>query len=228
MRNIKYKKIIESKKFARWGWLTAGSRKQTASSGFTIVETMIALTIFSIAITGVITVANKGSLNINTAKNRLIATYLADEGIELMRAMRDTTALSFGGPTTLTGGWNSFITTSVAECGGTSPVCDIDAPNYALTPPPYPQFGNFTVSCPTTTIPGITGNYCPLFYDPATGFYNNRGGPGNVRTPFSRALKVLPIGLPNEVQVTSTVVWQEGSVGKTLTQTENLFDWYPI
>lgn len=47
MRNKKYK-IIEGKKFTLWGLLTAGSRKQESSSGFTLVEMFIVISIFAV------------------------------------------------------------------------------------------------------------------------------------------------------------------------------------
>jgi prepilin-type N-terminal cleavage/methylation domain-containing protein len=194
--------------------------KKAKSAGFTIIETLVALTIFSIAITGVITVAARGGINTNIAKNRLTATYLADEGVELMRAMRDTRVLQQGTPASFTGGWLQFVTTSTADCTVAFP-CDIDGANIlALTP--FPQFGNFRYPC-STTFTGISGSYCPLFYDPVTGFYNNLAS--GTPTAFSRSLVVTPIGF-DEVQVTSTVVWREGQTMKSLSQTENMFDWY--
>jgi prepilin-type N-terminal cleavage/methylation domain-containing protein len=185
-------------------------------SGFTIIETLISLTIFSMALTGLITVAAKGSFNINAARDRLTATYLADEGIELMRAMRDTSVLESGSPSALTAGWLRFVSTAVATCSSTAP-CDI---GYY----PFPQFSNFYAGCAFTP-PASTGKYCPLYYDTVTGFYNNQGY--GTRTAYSRSLVTeWSPSDPSEVKVTSTVIWREGSVYKNIVQTESIFNWY--
>ena len=81
------------------------------AAGFTLVEVLVAIAIFTVAITGVITVTVSGGISINSAKNNLTANYLAQEGIELMRAKRDSYVIS--GSTYLQG-WQDF-TTDVAS-----------------------------------------------------------------------------------------------------------------
>lgn len=194
-------------------------KKLQKNSGFTIVETLISITLFSIAITGVITVAAKGGVNSIALKNRVIATYLADEGIELMRGMRDTEVLGNTLPYT---GWLRFVTDAVAKCG-TNP-CDIDGANSAHPSSTlFPQFDNFVTSG-AVAVTGITGTYFPLYYDNTTGFYGDSFVP-NGKTPFHRALKVISLP-PNELQITSTVVWKEGASTQSITQTESIFNWY--
>lgn len=74
------------------------SRTKSASSkfttGFTLVETLVAILIFSISILGVAAVLASGISNINSAKQKIIAGYLAQEGIEYLRNMRDNAMLS--------------------------------------------------------------------------------------------------------------------------------------
>lgn len=201
---------------------TLNTKHKTQSAGFTIIETLISLTIFSMALTGLITVAAKGSYNINAARDRLTATYLADEGIELMRAMRDTAVLESGSPSALTAGWLRFVSTAVADCTTASP-CDIDGANFGGYYP-YPKFSNFTKPC-TFTVSGVSGSYCPLYYDNATGFYNDQGI--GTRTAYSRSLVIdWSPSDPSEIKVTSTVIWREGSVYKNIVQTESMFNWY--
>ncbi len=191
------------------------------SGGFTIIETLISITLFSIAVTGVITVAAKGGVNSIALKNRVTATYLADEGIELMRGMRDTEVLRNTLPSD---GWFRFVTDAVSKCS-TNP-CDIDGANSAHpTSPIYPQFDNFVTSgAVTLTVGGVAGLYYPLYYDSMTGFYGDSFIP-NGATPYYRALKVVSTP-PNEMQVTSTVVWKEGATLQSMSQTESIFNWY--
>ena len=202
--------------------LTANSKKQKAEFGFTIVEVLISLTIFSIAITGVITVAAQGSLNINAARNRVTAAYLAVEGIELMRAMRDTAVVEAGiGFEDI--GWGNFTTALSGYCTPMVP-CDIDVTDLSsVTANHYPSSANFT-ACG-----GVAGPFCPLYYDDrltvGSGFYTNYPIPGVDPSIFSRSI-IARIIRPDEVAVESTVTWKEGVTTQTITQTENIYNWY--
>src|SRR3990170_1749725 len=78
---------------------TSGSR------GFTLIETLVALVIFTTSITVLISVTGSGVANTNYAKNKFIASYLAQEGVEMVRNIRDNAWLDPAG-----GGWSKFIT----------------------------------------------------------------------------------------------------------------------
>ena len=80
------------------------------NTGFTLVETLVAVSIFSISILGMMSVLGSSIANTNYAKRKIIATYLAQEGIEYIRNMRDTAVLYNGG-----GNWNSFRNTPDAS-----------------------------------------------------------------------------------------------------------------
>jgi len=195
------------------------SAPASRSAGFTIVEVLIALTIFSIAVAGVITVAVRGGMGVNAAKNKVIAAYLADEGIELMRSFRDTSVVARGiGDEAL--GWADFIA-DVSGCTASAP-CDIDVTNAAGSS--VGLFPNSSNILPCSSFPG---SLCLLNYDSATGYYvNSLLGIGDP-TLFSRNLIVTPIsGSTDEVKVIATVSWREGSLTQSLSVSENLFNWY--
>jgi len=62
---------------------------QNSKAGFTILESMIAISIFTIGISAALLVI-VSSLNVGTrAKNTIIASNLAEEGIEVVRSIRD-------------------------------------------------------------------------------------------------------------------------------------------
>ena len=61
--------------------------------GFTLVETLIAISIFTVSLLGIMSVLASGIADTNYAKRKMTATYLAQEGIEYMRNMRDTYVL---------------------------------------------------------------------------------------------------------------------------------------
>ena len=188
----------------------------TKEQGFTIVEVLIALTIFSIAVTGVITVAAQSGVSISKARNKLAADYLASEGLEAVRALRDSSVLANPG-TESTTGWSSFRS-AVSGCTVTSP-CDVDV----VTEGSFPALASLSTSCPTSLpLPG-----CSL-YITMDGFYSNRNDTGrDPLSPYTREIttRVLPSG--DEIEITATVRWLEGTSLQASTVTESLFNWYP-
>ncbi len=178
--------------------------------GFTLVEVLISLLIFTVAVVGVITVSSQGSMNVNSAKNKVVATFLADEGIELARAMRDTSIVSTvaaGG--TESDGWDAFVSAPGTSLCGTA--CDIDPTN--TTPGiVFPDSANVQPCTP----------YCILNLT-SVGYYTSFA-PG---TPsiFSRKI-TIDTSVSQEAKVTSTVQWKEGLSTLSATQEETMFNWY--
>jgi len=60
-----------------------------SNTGFTLVETLVAITILSLAVTGSFFTANNALVAAATSRDRLTASYLAQEGIEQVRKLRD-------------------------------------------------------------------------------------------------------------------------------------------
>lgn len=65
------------------------------SKGFTLVEVMVALVIASVGIIGAYELVNRSLALSNAAVNRFGAIYLAGEGIEIVRNLRDTNYLNY-------------------------------------------------------------------------------------------------------------------------------------
>ena len=59
------------------------------TSGFTIVETLVAITILMISIAGPLTVAHKGLLAANYAADQVTAAYLVQDMIEYIKNVKD-------------------------------------------------------------------------------------------------------------------------------------------
>ena len=180
------------------------------AAGFTLVEVLVAIAIFTVAITGVITITVSGGISINSAKNNLTANYLAQEGIELMRAKRDSYVIS--GSTYLQG-WQDFTTDVASECSGP---CDLDVASLDNL---VPSSGRGFYSCAVFTD-------CNLSYT-SDGFYVHGSGTSTI---FNRELTIVSFTnsgtVPTELQVTSTVTWKEGYTTKSVSLNESLFDWY--
>ena len=68
----------------------ASGTSASSTAGFTLIETLVAISIFVASVTVLLVVTGGGIKDVNSAQNKLTATYLAKEGVELIRAARDT------------------------------------------------------------------------------------------------------------------------------------------
>ena len=60
------------------------------SGGFTLVETIVAIGVISVGFVGSLVLLSKSASQASTLKDRLIVAHLAEEGIEVVRNLRDT------------------------------------------------------------------------------------------------------------------------------------------
>jgi prepilin-type N-terminal cleavage/methylation domain-containing protein len=84
--------IIEKK--ASFLKLKALSSKLKAARGFTLIETLVAITILLLSITGPLQIAANAMLSTYYTRDQITAYYLATEAIEYVKNVRDTTFLS--------------------------------------------------------------------------------------------------------------------------------------
>ncbi len=83
--------------------------------GFTLIEALIAIFIFSVALVSLITITARGVLGVSQARDQLTAQFLAQEGVELFRNYRDTLIINE----------NTADLSSSMLCGGQSNACSI-------------------------------------------------------------------------------------------------------
>jgi len=182
------------------------------NKGFTLVETLIALAIFSVSILGLMTVLSQGISDTTYAKRKNIATYLAQEGIEYMRNIRDTYVLySEDGSI----GWDAFKTkliSSPAKCHLDNG-CYFDDQDLNYDNQVQPIAGIYMIECGATC--------ASLLYDSNTGQYNYVTGDNS---GFVRKIQVDLIS-GDELGISSTVSWTQGSGTYQITFYENLFRW---
>lgn len=60
------------------------------NQGFTLLEAIVAIAILLVAVTSASGLILSSLQNVHVTKNRVVAAYLAQEGIEVVRAIRDT------------------------------------------------------------------------------------------------------------------------------------------
>lgn len=95
--------------------------RQHTQSGFTIVETLVAITILMIAIAGPLSIASKSLNAALVARNQLIASYLAQESMEVIKNIRDN-SLANGQP--FLAGFTAGSCTSGQPCNASA----VDSP----------------------------------------------------------------------------------------------------
>ena len=201
------------------------------SRGFTLVETMIAVTIVTLSVAGPLYGASRAFVAAEISRDHLIASYLASEGIEYVREMRDDEYLAAreaSGPNVSDNAWKYFLngggpnpSATILSCRTALTYCTLDpfapmgmgtGPNYSLQ----------TCSSCTTT---------PLYLSSA-GTYTQQTSSGT-KTVFTRTIQAVSVpgapvdalGNPIDVRIVSTVTWAFQGTFYTVTTTDHLTPW---
>ncbi len=177
--------------------------------GFTLIEALVAITVLLLSIVGPMAIAQTGIQNSIYAKDQIVAFYIAQEGIEIIRNIRDENALN--GRPWLTG---IPIGTGGADCASASG-CGIDIDNM-----------NF-IDCTASS-----GSACNIFYD-EDGLSNGSGNPraiyshdsNGAQTIYRRSIRITNVSA-NEIVVDAVVAWQSRGATRTITVQSRLFDQY--
>ena len=83
----------------------------TMKSGFTLMEAIVAIFVITTGIVGVLSLVTQTISSATFSKDKLIAAYLAQEGIEIVRNIRDTNWLEGG-----SNPWNEGLDTCSGGC----------------------------------------------------------------------------------------------------------------
>jgi len=191
------------------------------NKGFTLIETLVAVSIFTTSVLALMVVLSNNLSNVNYAKRKLIATFLAQEGVEYMRNMRDTYLLYLP-PSAPEGdnGWNSFVV-KISDCDmweGKACYFDNTAINFADQSQPIIDIP--IILCPS--------QICPeLKYTASSGKYDYNTNTG-VNSGFVRKIEISDVNNnvnSDEIEVISTVYYAIPSGVKSISLKENLFNW---
>ncbi len=172
--------------------------------GFTLLETLVAITILIMALLGPLQLASKSVALASISQNKITAFYLAQEAIEVVRNIRDTNFLE--GSSWLDG---------LNQCFGGE--CYIDVPTY------YSNLSNPSVAI------APCGAECPLIkYDRQNGYYYNYSYGDS--TIFRRFVKITKIstGVANdEARIEVKISWKDKGGPMSLNLQESIFNWKP-
>ena len=95
---------------------TAQKITRHRTRGITLIETVVAVTILVAAITGPMTLASQSLRASRDARNELMATHLAEEGVEIVHSLRDNNSAT-DVSATHTSWMNTLYTACFNGCG---------------------------------------------------------------------------------------------------------------
>ena len=179
---------------------------------FTLVETLVAIAVLTISITIPFISAEKALLASYQARDQLVASSLAQEGVEFIRSVRDSNAIAiyYGASRTWLAGFDGTQGpyATYANCTAAGAFCAVDAS--------YPSI----ISCS-----GMACSNHPVDVD-SNGWYNQTGhiSGGGYVTQFFRAVQFTNVNA-HEEKVTVTVTWTTAHVAHTVQVVDYLDNW---
>lgn len=165
------------------------------NKGFTLIETTIAVFILTIGALGAFALINQTISFAPQASYQLTASYLAQEGLELVRNIRDQNWLEWRQAPGLV--WNDGLIGCVAGC-------EIDYLADSLNP----YTGAFLKS------------NMPLFGNMIFGYQYSSG----VASKYQRKITITS-PIPGKMLVASEVFWQEKERSHSVIAETELYDW---
>ncbi len=173
----------------------------TSQSGFSLVETLVAITILMLIIVAPMTITSQTAKSSSFASEQVTAFFLAQEGVELVQKARDDLQIQyFSGD--ITDPWNRFV-------GGSSPLARCFAGKCGIE---ITDGSTNDISAPLDCEGSSNLSRCQLYRTD-----NNQRSrfthvsSGNAATPFTRTITLTAV-TPYEVKIVSRVTWRTGSI----------------
>ncbi|MEK7582129.1 MAG: prepilin-type N-terminal cleavage/methylation domain-containing protein [Patescibacteria group bacterium] len=188
-------------------------------NGFTLIETLVAISILTIAIVGPLTIVSRGVFFSNYAKDQITAVYLSQEAIEYLRNRRDANIIT-------SGTWNQYKTNIINPC------MIVTNPDGCAIDVTVPDSDSDDISradiipCDFLGCPNLNRNIID-------GTYGYGTDPDWETSQFKRFVKVYSqstVGTEdpydaNELRVEVKVEWVNGVTVKNFVINESLFNW---
>jgi len=205
--------------------MTYLEKKAAAQSarGFTLVESLVAIAIVALSISGPLWAAGNSLRAAQVAQDQLTASSLSQEAVEYVRAIRDDDYLNAYNKDKTTSNastdaWTAFLS-DVSGCGKASGGCEMHLGDWDH---PYPSStGQPLVPC---SAGGASCNSPLQLTSGSQNVYNRVSG---VATAFTRIVTVDSVGTtyaPVE-QVVSTVTWSLHGSTYHVSTTDDLTPW---
>jgi len=183
--------------------------KQREKNGFTLIEVITAVFIVMVAIFGIYDIINQAEVVARIASMQLTAAYLSQEGVEIVKNIRDSNYLKwyyneagYNQPTS----WMSGLALAGAPISvNCSTGCGVDYLMSSLNP-------------------ALAGQ--PLKFN--GNFFNYSSGNN---TLYKRKITVMPQTNPlgqTYLQVAVRVDWNDRGHNRSITVNENLYNWWQL
>lgn len=178
------------------------NQKLGTEKGFTLVEAIVAMGVIAVGFVGSLVLLSKSAAQASALKDRVVAAHLAEEGIEVIRNIRDTNWLSSSPD------WLRGLIEPPDVPVGTSVTGIVDYNDIFL------DSNNITDSKKC-----LSWNGTFYFHDPSC------------NTPFKRQIvltkktDVISGTNVNYLEVKSVVEWTEKGFSKSITVIDHLYDW---
>lgn len=174
-------------------------KKMKKEKGFTIIESLVAISVMVAAVIGSMSAVQTGISSYIYSKDQVTAFYLAQEGFEQIRNIRDENRLN-------NVNWLTGISLNQSDPCYFGQVCAV-SPVESLVP---------------TRCNGGVGT-CPyLRQDSVTGFFGYNVG--WTQTVFRREIQLASVN-SDEIAVTVVVDWSKGLLTRQFKARENLLNW---
>jgi len=152
--------------------------------GFTLLEMLISIMVITIGVLGIYSAVLKYTKATQVARENLTAAYLGQEGIEIIKNIRDSNWVSDAT-------WNTGLT----ACGSG---CEID----------YEKKGGNGVTDGLTAW-SSPGNF--LYIDATTGLYKYEHTSSDIKTPWTRKI-TIDAGTADILKITVLIAWSSNSM----------------
>jgi type II secretory pathway pseudopilin PulG len=210
------------------------TKQKSSQSGFTLVETLIGITILLVSVITPLSVASYAITYSNNARDEVVATNLAQEAIEFVRNERDRSFMAVSSPAparmqNFLNKFGNYGTGTETVCFTSSTGCGLDVRQTLIT--------NAVRNCATAGECGVlwVNNKTQTATPPTYTFTqeNLRSGydatlANWTATPFVRVVKMKVIGdraAPTEMEINVTVTWKSGPYTKSINMKKHPSSW---
>ena len=177
---------------------------------FTLIETLVAITILMMAIVGPYYAVQQAVNASYTARDQLIATSLAQEGVEFVHSIRDNNYIVNSALGCQPNGCRSWLASVDGTSGSTASYANCFTANGCMVDPTQ------------NTVNACAASGCTPLYLSNTYIYNQAAS--GAATRFTRKVTLQSVSA-TEVAVTVKVTWITEHTSYTVTVTEHLNNW---
>jgi type II secretory pathway pseudopilin PulG len=189
--------------------------------GFSLVETLVAISLLLIVITGPLSIASQSAQSTNYANEEIVAYFLAQEGAELAQKARDDLLLPYFTGSSVGTEWTQFLD------GGTYDIC-YNSAGCGLEIEPSVA-GNAELVITDCSVTGACRLYINATAEDRARYTHTTGS----STPYTRTITLAGQdedgdGDDDSVRVQSSVTWRTGEQirEQSTTVTTYLFNTY--